>query len=151
MYADSEVMRYMGGQTRTREETEAQLDAMRHLYDERGWGLWTVERRDDETFLGRAGLIMQQLDDGEHVEMAYAYARAAWGNGYATEAACAIRDLAFGRFNLGRLISIVHVENVASQRVAEKAGLTFWRATTFRGFPVRVFARQRTLEGEVAR
>jgi [ribosomal protein S5]-alanine N-acetyltransferase len=143
MNADEEVGRYLGGGTIDRERSAAQLDALVGLYERRGWGMWAVERISDGAFLGRAGLLPQTLDDGEHIEMAYAYARAFWGQGFATEAADAIVALAFDRYDVSRLISIVHVDNVASQRVAQKAGLTFWRETTYRTFPVRVFARER--------
>jgi ribosomal-protein-alanine N-acetyltransferase len=141
--ADPEVMRYMGGRPRTREQTESELTSILHGYRERGFGFWAVERKRDRAWLGRAGLLLQELEDGENVELAYGYARAHWGQGYATEAAVAIRDYAFTRLGLPGLISIVHIENLASQRVAEKAGLHFQRKSVSRGFDVRIFGLKR--------
>jgi RimJ/RimL family protein N-acetyltransferase len=41
-----------------------------------------------------------------------------WGKGYATEAALACRDHAFSVMGLSRLVSIVSLENLPSQKVA---------------------------------
>ncbi len=57
------------------------------------------------------------------MEIAYLIARSHWGVGLATEAARAIRDYGFGRLGQSRLVSIIHRDNLASRRVAEKAGL----------------------------
>ena len=46
-----------------------------------------------------------------------------WNQGYATEAACAVRDYAFTTLRLPRLVSLVRPGNRASARVAEKVGL----------------------------
>jgi RimJ/RimL family protein N-acetyltransferase len=46
------------------------------------------------------------------------------GRGLATEAACAVRDLAFADLQLKRLVSLIRVGNVASRRVAEKVGMS---------------------------
>jgi RimJ/RimL family protein N-acetyltransferase len=51
-----------------------------------------------------------------------------WRQGFATEVACALRDVAFGTFGLERVISTIDVRNEASIRVIEKAGLR-WEAT----------------------
>jgi RimJ/RimL family protein N-acetyltransferase len=52
---------------------------------------------------------------------------AAWGRGYATEAAFAARDDAFTRLALPELISIVHPENERSRRITAKVGMTIER------------------------
>ena len=47
------------------------------------------------------------------------------GRGIATEAATAVIDFAFGEVNLNRLELVANVDNIASQRVAEKVGFQF--------------------------
>lgn len=59
----------------------------------------------------------------ERTELGYRFAHAAWGQGFATEAAIACRDDAFYRIGLPELISLIDPANVRSQRVAEKIGL----------------------------
>ena len=55
-------------------------------------------------------------------ELGWAVVRAEWGNGYATEAARAVRDWVRAERNVARLISLIAPDNVASQRVAERLG-----------------------------
>ncbi|MFL6515324.1 MAG: GNAT family N-acetyltransferase; N-acetyltransferase, partial [Chthoniobacterales bacterium] len=61
----------------------------------------------------------------------------------ATESARAVRDHGFGNLKLERLISLIHPDNSVSRRVAEKNGMMFERATTFKNFPAQVFAISR--------
>jgi RimJ/RimL family protein N-acetyltransferase len=46
--------------------------------------------------------------------------RAHWGHGYATEAAAAIRDWAYERPDIDRLVSLIAPDNIRSQRVARR-------------------------------
>jgi RimJ/RimL family protein N-acetyltransferase len=54
------------------------------------------------------------------------------GHGYATEAATACRDHARDVLGTNRLIAIIRPDNLPSQRVAEKIGLTHERDATYR-------------------
>lgn len=67
-----------------------------------------------------------------------------WNRGLVTEAARAVRDHAFDDLKLPHVISLIHPENAASRRVAEKSGMTLRRSTTFRGFPALVFQVDRS-------
>lgn len=57
-------------------------------------------------------------------ELGWALARAHWGAGYATEAAQAVRDWAREARNMRHLISLIALDNLASQRVAERLQAT---------------------------
>jgi RimJ/RimL family protein N-acetyltransferase len=57
-------------------------------------------------------------------ELGWTLAYDAWGNGYATEAARAVRDWVRTERGVTRLISVIAPANVASQRVAERLGAT---------------------------
>jgi ribosomal-protein-alanine N-acetyltransferase len=104
-----------------------------------GWGQWAVERKDDGTFVGRCGLIMQQVDGASEVEVAYAVGESFWGRGYAAEAARGTRDWAFRTLAVPHLVSLIHADNVRSARVAQTNGMTVWKETVFRDTPLRVF------------
>ena len=56
--------------------------------------------------------------------MAYTIAREYWGQGLGTEAASGILQYGFEKLNLSRLICLIDPENIASQKVAEKIGMT---------------------------
>jgi ribosomal-protein-alanine N-acetyltransferase len=121
--SDPEVMRYFPAGPRSRGETLRDLERCMALQVEHGFSLWAAVDRSDDSLIGRCGLLPQSLQGREEVEIAYLIARTHWGRGLATEAALAIRDHGFHRLGLDRLVSIIHRDNLASRRVAEKAGL----------------------------
>jgi ribosomal-protein-alanine N-acetyltransferase len=83
------------------------------------------------------------VDGAEEIEIGYRLDPKYWGLGLATEAARAVRDHAFSDLKLDHVISLIHPENVASRRVAEKNGMVVEKETVFRGFPTIVFGIRR--------
>jgi len=81
---------------------------------------WGVIPRAERTLVGTIGLRVA----GHRAEFGYAFARAVWGRGYATEAARAVVESALAMPAIARVWAYVDVENVRSARVLEKAGLT---------------------------
>jgi RimJ/RimL family protein N-acetyltransferase len=136
MYADSEVMRFLGGVI-DREESWRKLALHVGHWALRGYGNWAVERRSDGVFLGRAGLWNPEGWPG--LEVGWKFARHAWGQGFATEAGRAALDWAWSSLDVARIISLIHPENTASVRVAERLGMTRAGETTLRDKPVVVF------------
>lgn len=80
---------------------------------------WVVERRADGRLLGVIDLRLQ----GSRAEIGYALARDAWGQGFASEAARALVDWALGQPGIYRVWAVCDVDNPASARVMEKAGM----------------------------
>jgi ribosomal-protein-alanine N-acetyltransferase len=141
MYADPLVMRYIGtGATRTREQVIQGVEWMIARHHEHGYGLWVAETKADGRVIGRCGLIVQDVEGRQEVELAYLLGREHWGHGYATEAALEIRRVAFGELRLNRLIALIHAGNTASKRVAEKAGLRREKTVDFHGIPAELFS-----------
>ena len=105
---------------------------------------FVVMVRESETPIGYCGFFHQLVEDQAEIELGYRLHPDFWNKGFATEAARAIRDHGFSDWKLDRLISLIHHDNVASRRVAEKNGMTFERDTTFKGFPAQVFGISRT-------
>ena len=122
--ADPEVVRYLGGVPLTREHSDEIAEWAQRCYAEEGLGLLAVERRDDGAFLGMCGLHHQQSYPDD-VEVGWRLAREHWGRGYATEAATAWLDHAFGPLGLPRVISITDPPNVRSLAVMRRLGMTF--------------------------
>ena len=71
---------------------------------------------------------MQRRRGGSNLEaeLGYRLARNAWGHGYATEGAQALAARAFD-LGVRNLTATVYEENLASQRVLEKLGMTLAR------------------------
>ena len=109
----------------------------RRNYAEFGHGLWVVETHEGR-FVGDCGLTIQRVDDEAFVEVGY-HVRTAWqGQGLATEAAAACRDVAKAA-GVAHLVAIIRPENLPSQRVAEKIGLRLERRAVAHGQDVLVY------------
>jgi ribosomal-protein-alanine N-acetyltransferase len=144
--ADPEVMRFIGnGKALEKEATKELLVWIISQYEELGFGLLAVTLKEDNKLLGFCGLIRQLIDNETHIELGYRLDRAFWGQGIATEAAYAIKDYAFNQLNIPHLVSIIHVDNMASKQVAQKVGLSHMKQTNFKGNLVDIFKIQNRL------
>jgi RimJ/RimL family protein N-acetyltransferase len=86
----------------------------------RGFGMFVVEERETGAFVGRVGPWRPEGWPG--FEIGWGLSRPHWGKGYAVEAARAAGDWAFATFDLEEIISLIHVDNVRSQNVAQRLG-----------------------------
>jgi [ribosomal protein S5]-alanine N-acetyltransferase len=80
-----------------------------------------VDRASDGTFIGWCSLNRWN-PDYRSASLGYCFAEAAWGHGYATEAARVLLQWAFGTLDLNRVQAQTDTRNVASARVLEKLG-----------------------------
>jgi RimJ/RimL family protein N-acetyltransferase len=122
---DPDVVRYLGGPL-SREDSDDIAEWAQERHASEGIGLLAVERRSDGEFLGMCGLhhLSSFPDD---MEVAWRLAHAHWGHGYATEAATAWLDHAFGPLGLERVISITDPPNLRSLAVMHRLGMHFDR------------------------
>jgi RimJ/RimL family protein N-acetyltransferase len=128
LYCDPEITRYIPDAPTNYEETREELEWHRNGHPRHTeLGLWATIHKESGAFIGRCGLLPWRIDGREEVEVAYTMARAYWGQGLATEAARAILQYGFQTLNLTRLVCLIDPENIASQRVAEKIGMTLER------------------------
>ena len=67
----------------------------------------------------------------------------AWGKGYATEVAAALRDWAFANLPVEYFLAFAHVDNLASCRVLEKIGMTPTHVAETHGMPCRFYRADR--------
>ena len=152
VFADPEVMRYIGpGTPWTPKRTAEGLARWTAFWQADGFGMLAVTRREDGRVLGDVGLLAWDprswrpgsraaIGPDAEVEIGWRLGRANWGQGYATEAALAVRDWARDELGLERLISLIHPDNAASIRVAEKLGARHEQDVTISGRPARVYA-----------
>lgn len=85
----------------------------------------------DRNLIGSISLVRIAWEH-QRAEVGYFLARGARGRGHATRAVTLISDWAFRALGLGRVDLYAATENVASQRVAERAG--FQREAVLRAF-----------------
>ncbi|WOF21478.1 GNAT family N-acetyltransferase [Microbacterium betulae] len=121
MLGDPEVMAFYPA-PKTHEETAGWIARARASYEEHGHGMWAIETPDGR-FLGDCGITWQSVNGRAVREVGYHVVRAEQGRGLATEAARACVELVRERFAPTLLTAIIHPENTASRRVAEKLGM----------------------------
>jgi RimJ/RimL family protein N-acetyltransferase len=136
LYGDPVAMEFLGGvHPRVAADPGFVVGAWLKRWDANGCGPFSIVRRMDGRWLGRAGILVWDArtwkhaafaDAGEHAqpELGWALAREHWGMGYATEAATAVREWAYEELGVERLISLIAPANVRSQRLAERLGCT---------------------------
>jgi [ribosomal protein S5]-alanine N-acetyltransferase len=117
---DSEVTKYLTWQPhQDLATTRAFLERCLRCWDEETAFPWVIMRNADHALLG---MIEVRLD-GFRADLGYGLARPYWGHGYATEAVQAVVRWALSQENIYRVWATCDVENLASARVLEKAGM----------------------------
>jgi RimJ/RimL family protein N-acetyltransferase len=124
IYGDPDVMHFLGDGT-PMPDIAAQRDRLAQRirgYDEHpGLGGWAMQRRGDGAVIG--SVLLQPLPGDERVEVGWHLARAAWGGGYATEAARGALDHGFSRLELRDIFAVVNAGNTRSLAVVGRLGM----------------------------
>jgi RimJ/RimL family protein N-acetyltransferase len=147
MNADPEVMEHFPAPMSV-DESRAMVGRIREHFDEHGYGLWAIEPRPGQPvvgFLGFVGLAVPRFEAAfmPCVEVGWRLRRAAWGHGYATEAARAAVDYGFSDLGLAEIVSFTTMRNARSRAVMERLGMSHDPAEDFEhpnvpeGHPVR--------------
>ncbi|WP_156760042.1 GNAT family N-acetyltransferase [Microbacterium karelineae] len=122
LLGDPEMMRFYPA-PKSQKEAAEWIRRSRERYAAHGFGLWIIETHDGE-FVGDCGLTWQTSNGRDVLEVGYHVRADLQGRGYATEAAQACVEEARRRLAPTELTAIIHPENTASRRVAEKLGMT---------------------------
>jgi RimJ/RimL family protein N-acetyltransferase len=138
MCADPEVMRFIGdGQPMARPMAWRNLAMMVGHWSLRGYGLWAAEEKSSGVLVGRIGFWNPEGWPG--FELGWMLRRSFWGQGYATEGARIALYFAFTQLEQPHVISLIHPENAASIRVAQRLGEGLLGPTEVMGKPALVF------------
>ena len=139
-HEEPESMRYFVGDP---EEPEVAcrkwFDKVFHRYSNGLGGLNALISKSTGEFIGMCGLLIQTVDGIEELEIGYSILPAHWRKGYASEAAIRCREYAVANNLRDSIISIIHIDNIGSQKVAERNGMTLDKTTDFKGIPVNIF------------
>jgi len=145
LWANPDVVRYIGGKPFTREEVWARLLRYVGHWQWLGFGFWALEEKATGRFAGELGFaeFMRDLDPPTVgiPEVGWLLAPHAHGKGYATEAVRAVVAWGDARFNGGRTICLIDPENAASIRVAEKCGYAQAQQVIYKNHATCLFER----------
>ena len=140
MVGDAEQMTFYP-RPRTRDEASAWIRRNRAFYEEHGFGFWLIELLPRSRFAGYCGVRPLDLEGVPEIEIGWHVHERFWSQGVATQAAGIARDAAVNRFEISRLVALVHEDHVASRRVAENIGMREERRTLLEGdYPAIVYA-----------
>ena len=98
-------------------------DVEDQLKKERSRFCWKIKTKDNNEFIGLAGLFLSN-DKYKMAEFYYKFYPKCWNKGYATETAKALIGFGFKEYKLHRIEAGVATANIASVNVLEKAGMT---------------------------
>jgi len=142
VYGDPEVMRYVCLGILDRRGTAELLDQYQRTQDDHGFSTWAVVEKASEAVIGDVGFGLY-APTGEP-ELGYTLASAAWGRGYALEAAGASVEAAFEHLPHRRLVAKIEPENERSLRVAQRLGMRPVESVEVDGRPHLLLALERT-------
>jgi RimJ/RimL family protein N-acetyltransferase len=123
--SDPQVTRFLPmSSPPTLESMSAWIERQMDEQEREGFSVWPVIRKEDGRLIGRCGL--HRLPE-RYVEIAWIFERAAWGHGYATEAARASIAYARDTLHFSELYALISPANSASIAVAYRLGMRFDR------------------------
>jgi [ribosomal protein S5]-alanine N-acetyltransferase len=130
LHSNAHVLRYWDSPPWTeRSRAERFIGVCRKMAEEGTGARLAIDRASDGEFIGWCGLS-EWNPDFRSASLGYCFIEAAWGHGYATEAARAVLGWAFDTLDLNRVQAEADTRNIASGRVLEKLG--FVREGTLR-------------------
>lgn len=107
----------------TREETRDSIQRNIKSYADNGFGRWACVLKETGAVIGLCGIVKMETNGREVNDLGYIFGKSHWGKGYATEAAQAVVDHAFGVLGLDSITANMPWDHNASRRVAEHLGM----------------------------
>ncbi len=152
MNADPLIMEYM---PRSLDESASNrlVSRFKKHFKKYNYGLYALELKSSGEFMGFVGLNNVEFDAAftPAVEIAWRLDYGFWGKGYATEAAQAVLDHAFGKLLLKEIVSFTVFDNERSIHVMKKIGMLRDEAGDFdypslrKGHPLGRFVLYRSI------
>jgi RimJ/RimL family protein N-acetyltransferase len=121
MLGDPTSTRYVGdGEPLDRMNAWRSMAMLLGHWQLRGFGMWAMELRETGEFIGRVGL--HRPEGWPDLELGWMLQADQRGHGYATEGARAALEFAFREVHPQRVVSLIRIDNAASERVARRLG-----------------------------
>ena len=145
MWADPVVTRHIGGKPFSEEEVWTRLLRYVGHWSLMGFGYWAIEEKETGDFVGELGFADYKRDIVPSIkgvpELGWVLVSRVHGKGYGTEAVRAAVVWGEAHFGPTRTVCIIHPENLASIRVAQKCGYQEHQRTTYKGHAAIIFDR----------
>jgi len=96
-----------------------------HRYENDLGGMNVLIDKKTNRLVGQCGLLIQNIENIERLEIGYSILPEFWNQGFASESAMKCKNYAFENSFADSLISMIHIDNLGSEKVALKNGMTF--------------------------
>ena len=125
IFTDKNVMKAFNLKSFSRKQMKKWIDRNLKHQNKYGYGLFSVILKSNQELIGDCGLEHTKFEDKLCVEIGYDFLSKYWNQGYATEAALAVKDYALEKLkiNSNSICSFIRKNNKASQRVSDKIGM----------------------------
>ena len=125
VFTDEKVMKSFNLRSFDRLQMQNWMEKNLDHQKECGYGLYSVLLKANQELIGDCGLEHTEFEGKPCVEIGYDFLSKYWNQGYATEAAKAVKNYAIEKLDIDsrELCSFIRIHNRASQRVAEKIGM----------------------------
>ncbi len=145
-FENNDHLRFLGVDLSKDKETLAKDWIFKQFerYENQGFGHLAVERKADRAFIGVGGIIPRELEGRIYYEIAYSLKKEFWRQGYGTELAQHMKYYGNQNIETDQFVSIIHVENIGSIRVAQNNGMKVLFSTQYLGMPVDVYGVERS-------
>lgn len=141
LFQDEKVAGFLGfGNILTKEEQcNEWFNIQEKRYASDLGGMNVLIEKESGQLIGQCGLLVQEVNDKKELEIGYSILAEFRNKGYASEAAQKCRDFAFENNFTESLISIIHIDNIQSEKVAIKNGMKKTIRTVYKEMPVNIF------------
>ncbi len=139
-HQEPEASRYFSGDPgEPLEACRKWFDKVFYRYENNLGGHNALISKETGALIGMCGLLIQTVGGIEELEIGYSILPAYWRQGYASEAAIKCKEFAVAHQLRESIISIIHIENTGSRKVAENNGMYLDKTTAYKGIPVNIF------------
>jgi RimJ/RimL family protein N-acetyltransferase len=133
-----EATKFLALKTHDRQSCELWIQRMLERYENNN-GVCAVIEKNSGELIGQCGIIFQEVDGMNEIEVGYHFITRFWGKGFATEAAIACRDSAFRNNITDTVVSLIDKNNFRSQKVARRNGMKPTKSTQWKGIDIVVW------------
>lgn len=144
IWTDSDVRKYLwDDEVISKEKAETTLNYCIDFFQENGFGIWAIIHKQQDELIGFCGFRF--LDDTPEIELLYGISSQYWGRGLTQEAVKAVIKHGFEEHHFDRIVGLANIENIASWRVMEKAGMNYEKRTLYNNQDVVFYSLSRSV------
>ena len=143
IWTDSDVRKYLwDDEVISKEKAETTLNYCIDFFQENSFGIWAIIYKQQDELIGFCGFRF--LDDTPEIELLYGISSQYWGKGLTKEAVKATIRYSFEEHHFDRIVGLANIENIASWRVMEKAGMKYEKRTLYNNQDVVFYSLSRS-------